>query len=224
VSGLAYKFGSGGAGGSGDVGNGGGVPGDFTNGSAAAASVAYNQIELGGAVVNVNASYDHATVADLKHNSELVGGNVSFGAFRLNTGFIHYEAQQGAFNSAGDRKDNAWTVSMSALFGHTETALGYQKMHADHAGLNGGGKVINAFGNTSGLTTASTFINGGKTSLYASVMYHADKQLDLYVTGDYFKTTGGYETGDAQGNGLVYGVGNPYHSETELAVGTRYKF
>jgi len=224
VTGLAYKFGSGGAGGSGDVGNGGSLPGDFTNGTAEAASIAYNGINLGAAKLNVNANYDHGTVADLKHTSELVGGNVSFGPFRFNTGYIHYSAQQGAGNVGGNRTDKAWTTSFSVLLGKFEPALGYQQMKSTNAGLNGGGKVINPFGNMSGLTAASTYVDGAKDSLYGSLMYHEDKQLDLYVAADYFKTTGGYEVGDAQGNGEVYGAGHAHNGETELAVGVRYKF
>src|ERR1035441_9431247 len=88
VLGLGYSFGSGGAGGSGDVGNGGSTPGDFTNGTTQAASVAYNKLMVGPAVINLNASYDRANVADLVHQSELFGGNAIFGGFRLNAGII----------------------------------------------------------------------------------------------------------------------------------------
>ncbi len=221
VTGLAYKFGSGGAGGSGDVGNGGGVPGDFTNGSAEAASIAYNGIDLGGAKVNVNANYDHANVADLTHTSELVGGNATFGAFRFNTGYVHYIAQQGPNNSIGNRTDNSWTTSFSFLGGKTDYSLGYQEMKGDHAGLNSGGKVINAFGNMSGVTAT---VNGAKDSTYGSIVYHEDKQLDLYIAADYFSMKGGWVVGDAQGNGLAYGAGHPYKNETELATGARFKF
>ena len=63
VAGLGYAFGSAGAGGSGDVGNGGSVPGDFGKGTTKEASVAYNHFEAGPAIINLNASYDRANVA-----------------------------------------------------------------------------------------------------------------------------------------------------------------
>jgi predicted porin len=42
ITGLAYKFGSGGAGGSGDVYTGGSLPGGFTNGTSEPAAAEYN--------------------------------------------------------------------------------------------------------------------------------------------------------------------------------------
>jgi predicted porin len=221
ISGLAYKFGSGGAGGSGDVGNGGSIPGDFTNGTAEAASLAYNGIDLGGAKMNVNGSWDRANVSHLTHTSLLFGGNVTVDKFRLNAGYIHYTAEQGANNSVGDRTDHSWTVSGSYLAGKTELALGYQEMKGSHAGLNGAGKVINAFGNTAGVTRV---VDGAKDSFYGSIMFHEDRQLDLYLAFDYFHMKGDWVVGDALGNGLKYGVGQPYSNETEVAIGARYKF
>jgi hypothetical protein len=35
---------------------------------------------------------------------------------------------------------------------------------------------------------------------------------------------GGWVLGDAQGNGNKFGAGQAYNSETEVAVGARYKF
>ena len=221
ITGVAYKFGSGGAGGSGDVGNGGSSPGDFSNGTAQAVSVAYNGIDLGGAVMNVNASYDRGNVSHLIHQSWPIGGNIRFGAFRFNAGYIRYTSQQGANNAAGTRTDNSWTTSMSYLVEKTEFALGYQEMKGKNAGFNGGGKIINPFGNMAGVTTVG---DGAKDSLYGSIMYHWDRQLDLYVAADYFKTKGDWVVGDAQGNGLAFGKGHPFDNQTEFAIGGRFKF
>jgi predicted porin len=103
VAGLGYGFSSTGPGGG--NGNGGGVAGDFTDGSTEEASIAYNGLELGDGKLSFNASYDEANVSDLIHQSELIGGNYHIGIFRLNTGFVHYTAQQGANNSMGTRTD-----------------------------------------------------------------------------------------------------------------------
>ncbi|GAC1358080.1 MAG: hypothetical protein NVSMB34_12910 [Variovorax sp.] len=222
VTGLGYAFGSGGNGGSGDVGTGGSTPGEFTKGTTVAASVAYNHIELGGhAVMNVNASLDRANVNNLIHKSQLIGGNVVVGPFRVNAGYIHYTAEQGIANSAGTRTDNSWTTSVSYAPGQFEYALGYQTMKGRHAGFSAGGTTLRPFGNTAGVKTTA---DGSKRTLYGSVMYHIDKQTDLYVAIDRFNVTGGWVLGDAQGNGMRFGAGNPYKGETEYAVGARFKF
>ena len=222
VAGLGYAFGSGGSGGSGDVGNGGGNPGDFTKGTNQAVSLAYNKLDLGMAKVNLNVSYDGANVADLIHKSELVGGNVTVGMFRFNAGFAHYTAEQGASNSIGTRTDKSWTTSMSIMPAEKlEFDLGYQEMKGNHAGFNGGGNILNPFGNTSGVTLTA---NGGKKTLYGSIIYHVDRQVDVYFAADNFHTMGGWVVGDAQGNGMHFGGSNPFNSETEVAIGGRFKF
>lgn len=221
ILGLGYAFGSAGAGGSGDVGNGGSVPGDFTKGTAQGVSLAYNGIDLGGARLNLNGSYNAADVADLLHRAELIGGNLVVDNFRWNFGYIHYTAEQGPDNSVGTRTDNSWTTSFSLLAGRTEFDLGYQEMKGSHAGFNGGGATLNPFGNTSGVTTVA---DGAKDTLYGSVIFHADKQTDFYIAADYFKVKGGWVIGDAQGNGNHYGAGQTYDGTTELATGVRLKF
>ena len=221
ITGLAYKFGSGGNGGSGDVGTGGSLPGDFSNGTAEAVSVAYNSIALGDARANVNASYDRGNVNHNISQSALFGGNLTFGSFRINGGYIRYTAQQGPDNAAGKRTDNAWTVSGSYLWDKTEFALGYQEYKGSNAGFNGAGRIINPFGNTSAVTMTAS---GGKPTVYGSIMYHVDRQWDLYVSADYFKVNGDWVVGDALGNGLNYGKGQPYSNETEVAVGARFRF
>ena len=221
VVGAGYSFGSGGAGGSGDVGNGGATPGDFGKGTTKAASVAYNKLAVGPAVINLNASYDRANVADLTHQSELFGGNVAFGGLRFNAGIIHYTAEQGVNDSAGKRSDNSWTTSVSYALDRMEYAAGYQVMKGHNAGFSGGGTTLNPFGNTSGVTMTA---DGKKSTIYGSIMYHADRQLDFYVAADYFRMGGNWVVGDAQGNGIHFGAGQPFKNETELAVGARFKF
>ncbi|VTU45937.1 Outer membrane protein (porin) (plasmid) [Variovorax sp. SRS16] len=222
VSGLGYAFGSGANGGSGDVGTGGSTPGEFTKGTTVAASVAYNQIDLGGnAVMNVNASLDRANVNNLVHKSELFGGNVVYGPFRVNAGYIHYTAEQGIANSAGTRTDNSWTTSVSYSPGQFDYALGYQVMKGRHAGFSASGTTLNPFGDTAGVTATA---DGSKSTIYGSVMYHLDKQTDLYFAIDHFNVKDGWVVTDALGNGMRFGAGNPYKTQTDFGVGARFKF
>ena len=105
--------------------------------------------------------------------------------------------------------------------GKTEFSLGYVRMEGSHAGFNGGGNIINPFGNTAGVTTVA---DGAKGTVFGAIMYHADSQTDFYVAADHFNVSGGWVIGDAQGNGQHFGVGHPYDSELELATGVRFKF
>lgn len=224
IAGLGYKFNSNGAGGSGDVGNGGGVPGDFADGNAQAASIAYNNLDLGGgSKMNLNASLDDARINKLNHQSTLIGGNIVFNpTIRWNLGFIHYTAQQGVNNAAGTRTDDSWTTSFKITPDmYWEYDIGYQVMKGKNAGFGGSGTTLNPFGNTAGVTTTAT---GEKDSLYAAVFYHADKNLDLYVAADTFTMKGGWVVGDAMGNGNHYGLGQVFNGTTEVAVGGRFKF
>jgi predicted porin len=102
-----------------------------------------------------------------------------------------------------------------------EIALGFNEMKGTHAGFGGSGNILNPFGNTAGVTAVA---DGSKKAVYASWMYHVDRQLDVYLAGDHFKVDGGWVLGDAQGNGNHFGAGNPYNNETEVAIGARYKF
>jgi len=223
VAGLSYAFGSQGAGGSGDVGNGGSTPGDFKRGSTQEASIALNSVELGPGLLGANLSYDRANVNDLIHQSELIGGDYRIGMVRVNAGYIHYTAEQGLGNSLGTRTDNAWTVSTSLLpTPENEIAVGFNDSKGKNAGFSGGGTIINPFGSTAAV--AATAASGSKKALFASWMYHVDRQLDLYLVGDYMKVDGGWVLGDAQGNGNHFGAGQAYSNETEVGIGARYKF
>ena len=222
VAGLGYAFGSGGAGGSGDVGTGGATPGDFKNGTTQEASIAANSLAVGPGLLSVNLSYDRAVVSDLTHQSELFGGDYRVGIFRVNAGYIHYTAEQGVGDSLGHRTDNAWTVSGSILpTPENEFALGYNESKGKNAGFGGGGNILNPFGSTAGVTSVA---DGGKRAIFGSWMYHVDRQLDVYLAADDFKVTGGWVLGDAQGNGNHFGLGQRYNSEYEAAIGARYKF
>ena len=222
VAGLGFAFGSQGAGGSGDVGNGGSTPGDFKKGQTQEASIALNALPVGPGLLSANLSYDRANVNDLIHQSELVGGNYRIGMFRVNAGYAHYTAEQGVGNSAGTRTDNSWTVSMSLLpTPENEIAVGFNEMKGKHAGFNGGGKILNPFGSTADVAAVA---DGSRKAVYASWMYHVDKQLDVYLAADHFTVDGNWVLGDAQGNGNKYGAGQVYNGVTDVAVGARYKF
>ncbi|MFD2270240.1 hypothetical protein ACFS07_01590 [Undibacterium arcticum] len=57
----------------------------------------------------------------------------------------------------GQRKDNAYTVSAKFTPGNKfDYELGYQTMNADHAAVNGGGFVLNAYANASNATMSAT--------------------------------------------------------------------
>ncbi len=220
-TGLGYAFGSQGNGGSGDVGNGGTVPGDFGKGSTQQASIAYNNLKIGDGNLSANLSLDHANVNDLSHRSQLFGGNYVLGAFRVNAGLIHYTAEQGAGNSAGTRTDHAWTTSGSYNFGRTVLSLGYQKMTGKNSGFAGSGFTINPYGNTAGVKTTA---DGSKGTAYGSLMFQADRTLDLYLAMDYMNVNGGWMIKDALGNGNKFGGTSQFKNETEVAVGARFKF
>ena len=155
------------------------------------------------------------------HQSELIGGNYTIGAFRFNTGFAHYTAEQGVNNSMGLRTDKSWLTSASFQpTGQSKFYVGYQVMKGKNAGFNGGGNILNPFGNTSGVTSTA---DGAKKSIYAGYIYSPDKQTDFYFAVDTFKATGGWVVGDAQGNGNHYGIGQQFKGTLETAIGVRYK-
>ncbi|HEY8025845.1 MAG TPA: hypothetical protein VIF60_14865 [Burkholderiaceae bacterium] len=248
VVGLAHSFGFQGAGGSGALGagvpdlgyinngQGGPVPGDPKNGAVNEVSVAYNGLNLGGNTkANFNLSYNEVNIDDLPESAILVGGNIVFDdKFRINTGYIHYTAEQGINNSAGTRTDNAYTLSASLLEDKTSYALGYQSVRMNHAGFigatgTGGINILPFISYIPALSplnaVASNVASGTKNTLYSSIVYHWDKQADFYLAGDYAKVTGGISFPDAQGNGNISGnsaLGVDH--EVEIAAGVRYKF
>lgn len=252
IVGLGHSFGFQGAGGSGGLGpgelygsitpgysgggQGGPVPGDSRNGATNEVSVGYNKLRLGDSVLmNLNYSYNMVNVDDLDQTSHQLGGNILISnMFRVNAGYVHYVAQQGPNNSAGDRTDKAYTVNGSVLVGKTDYSLGYQSIEVDNAGFIGGGTgginmlpFISTAPNLSMLNAiSSNLASGHKNTLYGSVVYHWDRQADFYVAGDSCKVTGKVSFPDAANNGTNLS-GDPtkgVSSESEIAVGVRLKF
>ncbi|XHS79673.1 porin [Burkholderiaceae bacterium UC74_6] len=218
VVGAAYGFNS--AGGGGSDNGGGSLPGDHVNGTSEAVSVAYNKINVGSVVLNVNGNYARGINGHLLHQTLAFGGNVVAGPFRFNAGLVHYTAEQGVSNSLGKRTDNSWTTSISYQPNAFEYDLGYQVMKGTNAGMKGG-VILNAFADTSGATATA---DGSKRSLYGAVRYHFDKQADIYFAADRFNVTGNWVVRDAQKNGAKFGAGQAFNSELEFATGMRFKF
>ncbi len=185
----------------------GGIAGDFSNGTTETVSVAY-----AGGAYNVAGFVTQAKVAALTNHTISFGGNYTFGIVRLNAGYFHYTAQQGALGALGDRTDDAYTISAKfSPAGALTYEIGYQDMKADHAAVNGGGNVLNAFANASGATAVAT---GNRTTLYGSVFYHFDKITEVYFASDYLKLKDGYK----------FGATNGFQNQTEMAVGLRTRF
>ena len=192
VGGAAYSF--------------GGVVGSFATGSSMTGSLAYN-----GAGFTVAGFVTDANIANLKHKTFSVGGNVQvMPILRLYGGYFDYTAQQAA--AVGERKDTAWTLSAKlAPAGDFDYELGYQVMSAKNAGVNGSGYVQNAYSDTHSLTATAT---GDRKTVYGSGFYHLDKVTEFYLAFDHLSTTGHYLA--AQANG--------FKSQSELGLGMRYKF
>jgi predicted porin len=190
VAGLAYQF--------------GGIAGDFSNGTTETATLAYKAGAL-----NIAGFATAAKVAGLSDRSYSIGGNYTIGDLRINGGVFHYTGEQGAL---GNRSDNAYTVSLKyAPAGKLDYQVGYQDMKADHAAVNAGGNVLNAFANAS---LAKATATGSRSTLYASAFYHFDKVTEVYIAADYLKLHDGYKVA----------VTNGAPSQTEVAIGLRTRF
>ncbi|HEX9392057.1 MAG TPA: porin [Usitatibacteraceae bacterium] len=196
VAGLGYQFGS------------PAVVGQPWKNTSEAAGLAFN-----GGMFNISGYYDQANVNGLKHKSASIGGNVQLDVVRLNAGYFHYTADQGALGSTvGARKDNAYTVSAKlAPQGKMDYELGYQVLKAENAGYSGSGNTLTPFTNTLGVTTVGT---GDKKTVYTSIFYHFDKQAEVYFAADHMTLTNGYKLA----------VTNSAKSQTEAGIGMRFKF
>jgi predicted porin len=118
---------------------------NFAVGSNYQVAAGYN-----GGPFNVSGFYSHANRGGFANQSYSVGGNYTFGIVRLNVGYFHYTGDQGAL---GQRRDNAWTVSMKLTpRGPLDYELGDQQMHASNAAYNDDGNVPNANTGAFGLT------------------------------------------------------------------------
>ncbi|RQP21876.1 porin [Piscinibacter terrae] len=190
TAGLGYQFGE--------------QAGSLSKGSTQTVALAY-----GTDTFNVSGFVNHANVNSHNHDSYSLGGNVKFGIVRLNGGYFHYKADQGAL---GDRSDKAYTLSAKfAPPGKLDYELGYQLMKANNAAVNGGGNVINAFADGSAATATAT---GNRSTFYGSVFYHLDTSTEVYVAADHLKLSGGYHQASTNG----------FANQTELGLGIRLRF
>jgi predicted porin len=198
VAGLGYQFGE--------------TAGAFARNTTKSAALGYN-----GSNFTVASFYNEADVGNSLDNSTEKNKSYSLGGsyflnslVRLNTGYFHYTAEQGAL---GKRKDNAYTVS--AKFtpqGPMDYEIGYQVMKATNAAYNVAGTgVLNAYSNASFSTATGS---GKRSTVYGSAFYHLSKRTELYVAADYLKLTDGYRVASTNG----------FKNQTELAVGMRTRF
>ncbi|PNS08705.1 porin [Solilutibacter silvestris] len=184
-------------------------PSKFSYGAAEALALAYN-----GSNWTVAGEYNQSKIAMLTHSTWTVGGNVRFGAgFRINAGYYHYEAEQGAANAAGKRKDDNYTLSASY---QPETSkfnyyLSWEGAKAKNAGYTSSGYTLAAFKDTSGVIRTGA---GNRDAYAATVIYKVDKRVDFYVFSDYMKTRGGYNDPLTSG----------YHGTVEVGGGMRLRF
>lgn len=191
MAGLAYQV--------------GGEPGNNREATTKSIALAYN-----GGDLNVSGFYNTAVVSDFTHTSWSIGGNYKIGKLRLNTGYVHYTAEQPS--AIGDRHDNAYTISAKfAPGGQFDYELGWQTMNATNAAVSGAGYVLNAYANTSSAKATAT---GKRKTWYGSVFYHFDKRTELYLASDYLNTDGSYKASQAHGA----------DSQFELATGLRFRF
>ncbi|MDB5936505.1 MAG: Outer rane porin protein 32 precursor [Massilia sp.] len=183
----------------------GGIPGDFDSGTTKSLGLAYN-----GGQFNVAGFWNKANVNGYGHTSYSIGGNYQIGPVRLNTGYVHYQADQPTL--LGQREDRAYTVSARfSPAGHFDYEFGWQTMNAANAAVNGSGYVLNAFANNGSATKTAT---GKRKTWYASTFYRFDKRTELYLAVDRLTTDGTYLA--AQANG--------FKEQNEAAVGMRFKF
>ncbi|HWX03013.1 porin [Collimonas sp.] len=197
VAGLGYQFGN--------------VAGQFAHNTTKSAAIGYN-----GSNFVVSAFINQADVGNgidsslEKHKSYSIGGSYMFDLVRLNAGYFHYTADQGAL---GQRKDDAYTVSAKFTpSGSFDYEIGYQVMKAENAAYSADGtSTLNAYADASGSTATGS---GNKKTLYGSTFYHLSKRTELYVAADYMKLSDGYRVGSANG----------FKNQTEFAVGMRTRF
>jgi predicted porin len=194
VAGAAYQF--------------GGVAGNNEEGASEAIALGYNGA---GDVFHLAGYYTQFQVGGFDHKDWSVGGNVAFGPmFRVYAGWYKDDTQQPA--PFAKRDDHAWTLSTRITpQGPTDFELGYQILHAEHAGTNAAGNVINPYANSATIKGTAT---GDKKTLYGSIFYHFDRRFEVYVTADYAKLTGGYKVGSFNG----------FNSQTEIGLGSRFRF
>lgn len=211
--GAAYNFGDGN--GPGGPNGSGPIPGaGLDKGSTEAVAAGYNYGQF-----HTSAFYTRANVLEIPtigttnvghiHQSWGAGGNWDGGLLRLNTGYIHYNADQGV---VGIRNDDVVTVSAkvtpSKLY---DVEVGWQDFFAHNAALTGSGFTFVPFKDASSATMTGT---GTRMTTYASFMYHPIPNVDVYIAGDHMKTTGGYSASQA----------HLHDTADEVVTGVRYKW
>lgn len=181
------------------------VAGNFSQNTTRSVALGYN-----GSNYVVAGYYNQANRNNLTHRSYSVGGSYFFPMVRLNGGYFHYTADQGAL---GDRTDNAYTLSAKFTPGGAfDYELGYVTIKANNAGYNGSGSsILTAFADTSGVTAVGT---GKRSTIFGSVFYHLSKRTELYAVADYLKLYDGYRVAATNG----------FSNQTELGVGIRTRF
>ena len=98
VAGISHQFGE--------------VAGDSSRNTTQTAALGFNS-----GVFNAAGFVTQANVANFKHRTASIGGNVNFGMVRVNAGYFHYTAEQPV---VGQRKDDAWTISTKIAPGGSE--------------------------------------------------------------------------------------------------------
>jgi predicted porin len=191
VAGLGYQLGE--------------VAGNFSQNTTKSAALGYN-----GSNYVIAGYINQSNINSRTHRSYSIGGSYFLPLVRLNGGYFHYTADQGAL--AG-RSDSAYTVS--AKFkpaGAFDYELGYVSIKANNAGYNGSGSsILNPYVDTSNVTAVGS---GKRSTVFGSVFYHLSKRTELYVVADYLKLNDGYRAAATNG----------FSNQTELGAGIRTRF
>lgn len=211
--GAAYAFSDGN--GPGGPNGSGAIPGaGIGKGSVQSVALGYN-----GSSFHVSAFYNHTDVLEVgyegetnhghDHQSVGVGGNYTIGPVRVDTGYFFYTADQGR---VGRRTDHVVTVSGKyAPNIRWDYELGWEDFFANNAALTSAGYTFVPYHDATGATKAGT---GTRMATYGSIIHHPARNVDVYLAGDYLKTTGGYVASQIAG----------HHSGYEAATGVRWKF
>jgi len=236
--------------GNGGIGNtplldgGGGSPGKFFVGSNQAVSVAYNNLDIGGGKLSWNVNYDRANCGNFGDNhcnaadpsagnyvnsntnqAFLTGGTYVIDGWRVGTGYIHYTGQQHTTNAGnlGDRTDNVFVVNGTIPVDKKDGIdlyWGLWRAWSHNSALYAGNNlvVLPFFISTANSTKT---VNGGRYNGMSTLMYHLDRQLDLYWAFDYQLGLGGWRHAlfNDQGNGDAGNLGS-----LSIGTGTGFRF
>lgn len=176
-----------------------------TKNSTAEVALGYNA-----EIYHISSFYSQANNNGYTQKSTSIGGNIKPTSWlRVNAGYFHYTADQGALHP--ERSDSAYTLSVSI---HTNPKwtyyLGHQSMKANDAGLNSKGFMQNPFSNGAASTAFGT---GTKDTTYAAIFRHLSKRMEAYLITDYMKLHDGYKLAGTNG----------HDSQTEFGLGLRIR-